>query len=117
MEKYHGVVQNVVMVGDGEYRVTFRAYNGINIETRLWENEDVPFDLYSMIARRGEDDYAFIAEGPLTDCVNVVRENRSLATVPKDDVDKWMIGVLANDILSSLVDGGMFTPVSAQEEG
>ncbi|MFZ1081741.1 MAG: hypothetical protein WAO19_07430 [Candidatus Kryptoniota bacterium] len=116
MEKYHGVVQNIVMVGEGEYRVVFRAYNGPDIEARLWENEDVPYDLYSMIARRNGGEYAFIAEGPLTDCVNVLRENSVLETVPKDDVDKWMVGELASDILSSLIDDGMFTQCTSDEE-
>lgn len=116
MENYRGVVQNVVMIGDGEYRVTFRAYNSEGIDTGLWENEDVPFELYSLIARRREDEYAFIPEGRLTDCISVLRENRSVDTVPTEEVDKWEIGVIANDIVSSLADGGMFTPCEAEEE-
>jgi hypothetical protein len=116
MDSYRGVVQNVVMIGDGEYRVTFRAYNDHGTDTGIWENEDVPFELYSMIARRKEDDYAFIAEGRLTDCVSVLRENSSVETVPRDELDKWQIGVLANDILSSLVDHGMFTTLDPDQE-
>jgi len=116
MDSYHGVVQNVVMIGDGEYRVTFRAYSDHGTDTGIWENEDVPFELYSMIARRKEDDYAFIAEGRLTDCVSVLRENVSVETVPDDEVAKWQIGALANDIMSSLVDHGMLTPIDSDQE-
>ncbi len=116
MESYKGVVQNIVMIGDGEYRVTFRAYNERDVEARLWENEDVPFTLYSMIARQKENEYDLIAEGLLTDCINILRENESAETVQRDELDKWKIGVLANDIASSLADGGMFTPWSEGEE-
>ncbi len=116
MDNYQGVVQNIVMIGDGEYRVTFRAYSENDLDTGLWENEDVPFELYSLIARRKEEEYAFIPEGRLTDCISVLRENSSVETVPQDDVDKWKIGAVANDIVSSLADSGMFTPWSAEEE-
>ncbi len=116
MENYQGIVQNIVMIGDGEYRVTFRAYNGHDLETRFWENEDVPFTLYSMIARREENDYSLIAEGTLSDCINVLRENESVETVGTDEIDKWKIGALATDIASSLADSGMFTPCEVDEE-
>jgi hypothetical protein len=116
MDNYQGVVQNIVMIGDGEYRVTFRAYSENDLDTGLWENEDVPFELYSLIARRKEEEYAFIPEGRLTDCISVLRENSSVETVPQDDVDKWKIGAVANDIVSALADRGMFTPWSPEEE-
>lgn len=116
MENYRGVVQNVVMIGDGEYRVTFKAYNGDDIDTALWENEDVPYELYSLIARRRERDYAFIAEGRLTDCISVLRENRSMDTVPQDELDKWKIGEIADGIVSSLADSGMFAPLESEEQ-
>lgn len=116
MENYHGVLQNVVMIGDGEYRVTFKAYNGSDVDTALWENEDVPFELYSMIARRKEQEYAFIAEGRLTDCISVLRENCSVETVPPDEMDKWKIGAIADGIASSLADSGMFAPLEVDEE-
>ncbi len=116
MEDYRGVVQNVVMVGDGEYRVTFRTYSNDDLDTAFWENEDVPFELYSLIARREDDEYAFIAEGRLTDCVSVLRENSAVDTVPQEEVEKWKVGVVASNIVSSLADQGMFTPWSAEEE-
>ena len=116
MDNYHGVVQNVVMIGDGEYRVTFKAYSGDDVDTALWENEDVPFELYSLIARRREAGYAFIAEGRLTDCISVLRENISVDTVPHDQLDKWKIGEIANGIVSSLAESGMFAPWEAEEE-
>ena len=116
MENYRGIVQNIVMIGDGEYRVTFRAYDERDLETRFWENEDVSFTLYSMIARRMENDYSLIAEGALTDCVNVLRENESVDTVQLEDISKWKIGALAKDIASSLADGGMFTTCVVDEE-
>ena len=116
MDNYHGVVQNVVMIGDGEYRVTFKAYNGSDVDTALWENEDVPYELYSLIARRKEQEYAFIAEGRLTDCIGVLRENCSVETVAPEEVEKWKIGEIANGIATSLADSGMFAPVEAEEE-
>jgi hypothetical protein len=116
MENYQGVVQNVVMIGEGEYRVTFKAYNGKDIDTALWENEDVPYELYSLIARRRERGFAFIAEGRLTDCISVRRENTSVDTVPREEVDKWEIGEIANGIVSSLADNGMFEPLEADCE-
>lgn len=116
MENYHGVVQNVVMIGEGEYRITFKAYNGDDVDTALWENEDVPFELYSLIARRKDQEYAFIAEGRLTDCISVLRENNSVATVAPDEVGKWKIGEIANGIATSLADSGMFTPLEVEEE-
>ncbi len=116
MDDYCGVVQKVVMIGDGEYRVTFRAYNGRDIDTGIWENEDVPFELYSLIARRKEEEFAFIPEGRLTDCISVLRENASVETVPHDDVDKWKIGAIANDIMAALVDQGMFAPWPVEDE-
>ncbi len=115
MENYCGVVQKVVMIGDGEYRVTFRAYNENDIDTGLWENEDIPFELYSLIARRKEEEYAFIPEGRLTDCISVLRDNSSAETVPQDDVEKWKIGVMANDSVRSLAEQGMFAPWSVEE--
>ena len=115
MDNYQGVVQNIVMIGDGEYRVTFRAYNENDLDTGLWENEDVPYELYSLIARRREQDYAFIAEGRLTDCISVLRENSSVDTVAPDDMEKWKIGALANGIVSSLADSGMFAPLEVEE--
>lgn len=117
MENYRGVVQNIVMIGDGEYRVTFRAYNERDIEATFRENEDVSFTIYSMIARQKENNFALIPEGILTDCMNVLRENNSIETVQLDEVDKWKIGLLANDIASSLADGGMFTTCSEEENG
>ncbi|HUI30031.1 MAG TPA: hypothetical protein VLX91_07430 [Candidatus Acidoferrales bacterium] len=108
MENYRGIVQSIVMIGDGEYRVTFRAYNERDIEATFCENEDVGFTLYSMIARREENDFTLIAEGLLTDCVNILNENETVETVQLDEVEKWRIGSLANDIVSSLADGGMF---------
>jgi hypothetical protein len=115
MENYRGIVQNIVMIGDGEYRVTFRAYNEHDLEARFWENEDVPFTLYSMIARQMDNDFSLIAEGALTDCINVLRENESVETVQQDEIDKWKIGVLAKDLASSLADGGMFTPCEVED--
>jgi hypothetical protein len=116
MENYRGVVQNIVMIGDGEYRVTFRAYDERDLEATFCENEDVPFRLYSMIARLSNDDFTLIAEGPLTDCVNILRENQTVETVQLDEIDKWKIGLLASDIASLLVDGGMLTPSSEEED-
>lgn len=116
MENYRGVVQNVVMIGDGEYRVTFKAYNGDDVDTALWENEDVPYELYSLIARRREEDYAFIAEGRLTDCISVLRENCSVETVAPDDMSKWKIGAIADGIASSLAESGMFAQPEAGED-
>ena len=116
MDNYQGVVQKVVMIGEGEYRVTFKAFSGKDIDTALRENEDVPYELYSLIARRRERDFAFIAEGRLTDCISVRRENNSVDTVPHDEVDKWEIGEIANGIVSSLADSGMFEPPEADRE-
>jgi len=116
MDNYQGVVQSVVVIGDGEYRVTFRAYNTGNIDTAIWENEDVPFELYSLIARRREEGIAFIAEGRLTDCISVLRENSSVNTVSQDDLEKWRIGEVANGIVSSLAESGMFASWYAEEE-
>ncbi len=116
MENYRGVVQSVVMIGDGEYRVTFKAYNSDDIDTALWENEDVPYELYSLIARRRERDYAFIAEGRLTDCITVLRENHSVETVPSEELGKWKIGEIADGIVSSLADSGMFAPLESEEQ-
>jgi len=115
MENYQGIVQDIVMIGEGEYRVTFRAYNGHDLETHFWENEDVPFTLYSMIAKRKENDYSLVAEGALTDCINVLYENESVETVGPDEIDKWEIGVIATDIASSLADSGMFTTCSVDD--
>lgn len=116
MENYRGVVQNVVMIGDGEYRVTFKAYSGDDVDTALWENEDVPYELYSLIARRREEDYAFIAEGRLTDCISVLRENCSVATVSPDEMGKWKIGAIADGIASSLAESGMFAQPETGED-
>ena len=116
MKNYRGVVQNILMIGDGEYRVTFRAYNERDIEATFCENEDVPFTLYSMIARRREKDFTLVAEGSLTDCINVLHENESVETVQLDEIDKWKIGLLANDIASMLADEGMFIHCSEEED-
>jgi len=116
MENYRGVVQNITMIGDGEYRVIFRAYNERDIEATFCENEDVPFTLYSMIARQRDNEIALVAEGPLTDCIDILHENQSLETVQLDEVDKWKIGLLARDIALSLADGGMFIPCSEEED-
>ena len=115
MDNYRGIVQNIVMVGDGEYRVTFRAYNERDVEATFCENEDVPFTLYSMIACRGEKDFSLIAEGPLADCINILHENNTVETVQPDEIEKWKIGLLANDIVSSLVDDGMFASWSEED--
>lgn len=115
MENYRGVVQNIVMIGDGEYRVTFRAYNERDVEATFRENEDVPFTLYSMIARQTETDISLIPEGILTDCINILHENDSVETVRLDEIDKWKIGLLANNIASSLADGGLFTSCCEEE--
>ncbi len=116
MESITGVVQDIIVVGDGEYRVTFRAYTEADLEAHFWEKEDVPFTLYSMIARWRENNYSLIAEGPLTDCINILRENESVETVQKDEIEKWRIGALAEDIASSLAEGGMLVPVTVDEE-
>ncbi|MGO9481049.1 MAG: hypothetical protein ACLP05_04605 [Candidatus Kryptoniota bacterium] len=116
MENYRGVVQNIVMVGEGEYRVTFRAYNERDVEATFCLNEDVPFTVYSMIARRRENDFTLVAEGPLADCLNILHENKTLKTVRLDEIDKWKIGLLANDIASSLADEGMFILCSEKED-
>lgn len=116
MNDYQGVVQNVVMIGDGEYRVTFKAYNSSNVDTALWENEDVPCELYSLIARRKDQEYAFIAEGRLTDCISVLRENSSVETVEPHEVEKWKIGEIANGIAASLAESGIFAPLEIEEE-
>ncbi len=115
MENYLGVVQNIVMIGDREYRVTFRAYNERDTEATFCENEDVPFTLYSMIARQKENEYMLVAEGLLTDCINILHENDTIETVRPEEIDKWKIGLLANDIASSLFDDGMFAPLCDEE--
>ena len=117
MENYRGVVQDIVMIGDGEYRVTFRAYHERDLEATFRENEDVPFKLYSMIARQTEKDFSLVPEGILTDCINILHENDTIETVQLDELDKWKIGLLASDIASSLADDGMFVPCSDEENG
>ena len=116
MQNYHGVVQSIVMIGDGEYRVTFRAYDERNIDAIFCVNEDVPFKLYSMIACRKECGLAVIPEGTLTECINVVDENETIEMVPPDDIDKWKIGSLAREIALSLSDGGLFTTCNIEED-
>ena len=117
MEDYRGVVQNIVMVGEGEYRVTFRAYNERDIEATFCENEDVPFTLYSMIARQNEKELTLVPEGILTECLNTLNENETIETVQPDEIEKWKIGLLANSIASSLMDDGMLVPWSEEENG
>jgi hypothetical protein len=112
MYNYRGIVQNIVMVGDGEYRVTFRAYDEQDMEACFWENEDVPFTLYSMIARRRDNNYSVIPEGALADCISVLRDNESVATLEWEEIEKWKIGALANDLALSLAENGLFTPCS-----
>lgn len=116
MENYLGVVQKVVMIGEGEYRVTFKAYNGYDVDTALWENEDVPYELYSLVARLREQGYAFIPEGRLTDCISVLHENYSVETVAPDEMDKWEIAAIADGIATSLADSGMFVPPETEED-
>ena len=115
MQNYHGVVQNIVMIGDSEYRVTFRAYDERDMEATFCENEDVPFLLYSMVARREGNGFVVIPEGLLTECIDVLDENDSSQLADLDELNKWMIGALAKDIALSLADGGMFTPWSTEE--
>jgi len=115
MDSYRGIVQNIVMVGDGEYRVTFRAYNEKDIEATFCENEDVHFTLYSMIARQRDNDISLIAEGSLTDCINILEENATAETVQPDEIEKWQIGLLANNIASALADRGMLASWSEEE--
>ncbi len=117
MENYHGVVQNIVMIGDGEYRVTFRAYNEKDVEATFRENEDVPFKLYTMITRRMDNDLSLIPEGILSDCLNILRDNDKIETVQFDEIDKWKIGLLASDIAFSLAEGGMLTVCGEEENG
>jgi len=122
MENYRGVVQNIVMIGDGEYRVTFRAYNERDIEASFRENEDVPFTLYSMIVRQKENDLSLIPEGILTDCMNTLSDwltsgEENLSVNILDDIDKRNIAKLANDIASLLADEGMFTISNEDENG
>ncbi len=117
MDRYHGVVQNVVLVGEGQYRVTFRAYREEEeIEARMLEMSGADARLYSMIARLGEQDYSFTGEGELSDCVTLFTDNKSVETVDEDDRDKWELGVLANEIASSLAEREMLVPVSVDEE-
>ncbi len=115
MDNYHGVVENVVIVGEGEYRVTFRAYDEEGVDTYI-NDSDVPSRLYSMIARVGDQDCTFVGEGELGDCVTVFEENDSVETVDEADREKYRIGVLANDIVSSLADTEMLVPVALEEE-
>lgn len=116
MDNLLGVVQNIVSVGEGEYRVTFRAYVEEEMEARMLEMAEAHSRLYSMIAKIGEQDYTFVAEGELSDCVSVYKDNETVETVEEGDREKWKIGVLANDIVSSLADREMFTPVGVEEE-
>lgn len=115
MENYQGVVQNVLMIGEGEYRVTFKAYNSSDVDAALWENEDVPFEIYSLVARRREQGYAFIPEGRLADCLSVLEENCSVETVAPDEMDKWEIATIADGIATSLADSGMFVTPETEE--
>ncbi len=115
MDNYLGVVQNIVSVGEGEYRVTFRAYEEEEMEARMLEMAEAHSTLYSMIAKIGQKDYTFVAEGELSDCVAVYKDNESVETVAEDDREKWRIGVLANDIVSSLADAEMFTQVGVDD--
>ncbi len=114
MQSYHGVVQNIVTVGDGEYRVTFRAYDERDMEATFCVNEDVPFKLFSMVARREGNVLAIIPEGILTECMCILDENETVDMVVPDEIDKWKIGFLAKDIALSLADGGMFTPFGVE---
>ena len=116
MQNYHGVVQNIVTVGEGEYRVTFRAYNERDMEATFCENEDVPFDQYTMVARREGGGFIVVPEGTLTECIGVLDEHDSAEMVGLDEIDKWKIGALARDIASFLADGGMFASCGEEED-
>ncbi len=116
MQNYHGVVQNIVMIGDAEYRVIFRAYDERDMEATFCENEDVPFTLCSMVARREGNGFTVIPEGLLAECISVLDENDSAEMVHPDELNKWKIGALAKDIALSLADDGMFTPSSVEED-
>lgn len=115
MDNYRGVVENVVVIGEGEYRVTFRAYDEEGVDMYI-DDSDVPSTLYSMIAKVGEQDCRFVGEGELGDCVTVFEDNASVETVDEADREKWKIGVLASDIASSLTDMEMLVPVDMEEE-
>ena len=113
MQNYHGVVQNIVMIGDGEYRVTFRAYEERDVEATFCENEDVPFALYSMVARREGNGFVVVPEGLLAECIDALDEHEP---ADLEELNKSMIGVLAKDIALSLADSGMFTPCGDDED-
>lgn len=117
MDNYRGIVQNVVFVGEGEYRVTFRAYDDNRAEAPIDNNDtDDLSTLYSMIAKVGDQDCTFVGEGELGDCLTVFENNESVESVDEADKEKWKIGVLANDIASSLTDMEMLVPVGVEEE-
>ncbi|HEY9167836.1 MAG TPA: hypothetical protein VIS48_16915 [Candidatus Kryptonia bacterium] len=116
MENYLDAVQNVVMIGEGEYRVTFRASNKTESISGRVSEEQEPYSVYSMIARCENADYRFIAEGDLGECVSIYDDHRSAETVEKNDMDKWQIGDLANGILVSLVDREMLTPYPIEDD-